>query len=213
MTLSLSTGRDRIAAGLVSVDAVLLKKSFLDSVLEGKVDLVFRSWKRPTVRTGGTLRTAIGLLEIVSVEIVDPNAITEEECRRAGVDLDDLLRDLASRPDGDVYRVHLGQVLPDPRDELRSRSDLSESDFADVLERLARLDRASERGPWTRDFLGLISDQPKVRAQDLADEMGLPKQKFKDDVRKLKNLGLTISHSPGYELSPRGEAVLAKLRG
>ena len=29
--------------------------------------------------------------------------------------------------------------------------------------------------------------------------------------RKLKALGLTISHSPGYELSPRGRALLARL--
>jgi hypothetical protein len=30
-------------------------------------------------------------------------------------------------------------------------------------------------------------------------------------VRKLKELGLTISHSPGYEVSPRGQAVLRDL--
>ena len=35
---------------------------------------------------------------------------------------------------------------------------------------------------------------------------------FKADVRKLKALGLTISFSPGYRLSPRGEAYL-KSRG
>ena len=28
-------------------------------------------------------------------------------------------------------------------------------------------------------------------------------------MRKLKALGLTISHSPGYELSPRGRALRA----
>ena len=34
---------------------------------------------------------------------------------------------------------------------------------------------------------------------------------FKEHVRKLKGLGLTISHSPGYELSPRGVALYAAL--
>lgn len=34
---------------------------------------------------------------------------------------------------------------------------------------------------------------------------------FKTDVRKLKGLGLAISHSPGYELSPRGCALLSRL--
>ena len=32
------------------------------------------------------------------------------------------------------------------------------------------------------------------------------------DVAKLKRLGLTISHSPGYELSPRGHAYLERRR-
>jgi biotin operon repressor len=50
-----------------------------------------------------------------------------------------------------------------------------------------------------------------VRAQDLAEGLGLEKQAFKNDVRKLKGLGLTISHSPGYELSPRGMALLRRL--
>jgi hypothetical protein len=43
----------------------------------------------------------------------------------------------------------------------------------------------------------------------LADGIGLDKPAFKNNVRKLKGLGLTISHSPGYELSPRALALLA----
>jgi hypothetical protein len=43
--------------------------------------------------------------------------------------------------------------------------------------------------------------------------VGRDTAKFKNDVRKLKSLGLTISHSPGYELSPRGHALLARLEG
>jgi hypothetical protein len=35
---------------------------------------------------------------------------------------------------------------------------------------------------------------------------------FKLDVRKLKNLGLTISLVVGYELSPRGQAFLDATR-
>jgi len=31
---------------------------------------------------------------------------------------------------------------------------------------------------------------------------------FKRDVRRLKELGLTVSLSVGYELSPRGQAFL-----
>jgi Mn-dependent DtxR family transcriptional regulator len=73
------------------------------------------------------------------------------------------------------------------------------------------LDRVSRTGPWTRGYLELIADNPHVRAQDLADGLGVERDIFKNDVRKLKELGLTISHSPGYELSPRGRALLERL--
>jgi hypothetical protein len=47
-----------------------------------------------------------------------------------------------------------------------------------------------------------------VRAGDLADDLGRERLPFKADVRKLKNLGLTLSLDVGYRLSPRGEAYL-----
>ena len=43
--------------------------------------------------------------------------------------------------------------------------------------------------------------------------VGRETQPFKTDVRKLKNLGLTLSHNPGYSLSPRGRAFLARVAG
>ena len=60
-------------------------------------------------------------------------------------------------------------------------------------------------------MLRLIAERPHVRAPDLAASLGRDTPSFKDDVRKLKALGLTISHSPGYELSPRGRAALDRL--
>ena len=57
----------------------------------------------------------------------------------------------------------------------------------------------------------LIAERPFVRAPDLAAAMGRETLPFKEDLRKLKALGLTISHSPGYELSPRGRAQLERL--
>ena len=66
-------------------------------------------------------------------------------------------------------------------------------------------------GSWTRQTMRLIADRPHVRAPDLAASVGRDTAPFKNDVRKLKALGLTISHSPGYELSPRGHALLRRL--
>ncbi len=191
---------------------MLLRKNVLEGIERGDIDLAFRRWTRPTVRTGGTLRTPIGLVQIGQVQPVSVGDITEEDARRAGIPLDELLGFLNAKEDGEVYRVELNGVAPDPRVTLREDDQLTPEDIEGLIVRLDRLDRASKRGPWTREFLRLLAANPRVRAQDLADGLGLDKPVFKNDVRKLKELGLTISHSPGYEVSPRGRALLRVLK-
>ena len=95
---------------------------------------------------------------------------------------------------------------------MRERADLTSAELDELVERLDRLDRASRTGPWTRQTLQLLAANPRVRAQNLAESVGRDKPSFKRDVSKLKALGLTISHSPGYELSPRGRRLLTHLR-
>ena len=56
-----------------------------------------------------------------------------------------------------------------------------------------------------------IAEHPHLAAAELAERTGFDKEWLKLQVRKLKNLGLTISHHPGYELSPRGRVVLRRL--
>lgn len=192
---------------------MLLRNKVLDGIVSGDIDLAFRRWKRPTVKTGGTLRTQAGLVQIRSVERVELSEIDEVDARRAGVDREELIGFLEAKSEGDVYRVEIGGVAPDPRVALREDDNLTPEDVAAIEARLDRLDQASRRGPWTRGFLTILADNPHVRAQDLADRLGLDKPVFKNDVRKLKALGLTISHSPGYELSPRGHALLEHLEG
>jgi hypothetical protein len=97
---------------------------------------------------------------------------------------------------------------PDPRAELAAAKDLTADDRAEIDRRLSRLDRASSHGPWTRAVLECIAANPATRAAELAATFGRETQPFKIDVRKLKNLGLTISLERGYRLSPRGEAYL-----
>ena len=55
-------------------------------------------------------------------------------------------------------------------------------------------------------MLDVIAARPATRAPDLAASFGRDTAPFKIDVRKLKNLGLTLSLPVGYRLSPRGEA-------
>jgi DNA-binding transcriptional MerR regulator len=190
---------------------MLLRRPVLDRIVAGEVDLAFRRWVRPTVKTGGTLRTAAGMLQIERVMAVSMDDLTDDDARRAGIGLEELRTFLEAKEEGQVYRVELGGFIPDPRVALRENDQLSAEDIEELQGRLERLDRRSEAGPWTHRYLNLIAESPHVRAQDLADGLGVERDIFKDDVRKLKELGLTISHSPGYELSPRGRALLEML--
>lgn len=191
---------------------MLIRHAVLEGIVAGDVDLVFRRQKRPTVRAGGTLKTRVGVLDIVSIEPVDPDALTARDATRAGYgrDVDALRADLTQKPEGEFYRVEVRYVGDDPRIALRNDDDLSADDIAALTARLDRYD-AGVRGPWTRTLLRMIADQPHVRAPDLAASIGWETKPFKEQVRKLKSLGLTISHSPGYELSPRGRALLDAL--
>jgi hypothetical protein len=187
---------------------VLIRPAELEAIRRGDVDLAFRRWDRPRVRVGTRLRTAVGLVEVTSVEQVPESRLRAEDARRAGAaSLASLRRALAHRPDGSVWRVGLRYAGPDPREELREQ--VPDADEVALLRAwLDRLDRASRAGPWTRATLELIDRRPGVRAPDLAAELGRETLDLKRDVRKLKEKGLTESLAIGYRLSPRGEAVL-----
>ncbi|MQA91426.1 MAG: hypothetical protein GEU90_14570 [Gemmatimonas sp.] len=191
---------------------MILRQETLDGIRTGTVTLAFRRWQRPSVRTGGTLLTRAGKLEIVAVDPVTEAAITEEAAERAGwATREDLLRDLNRRPAGELYRIEFGRLLPDPRVELRETIP-TQPEIEEIADRLKNLDRRSPNGPWTLDTLEIVRRQPGVRAADLAKSMGMERAPFKLNVRKLKKLGLTESLEIGYCLSPRGEAVLDALR-
>jgi hypothetical protein len=140
--------------------------------------------------------------------VVDVEALTEEDARRAGAaSRQALVAALAGRPDRPAYRVGLRYAGPDPRIALRATAPTA-TELGEIQARLDRLDRASSIGPWTRATLDLIDRFPEVRAPDLAARVDRGTAEFKRDVRKLKELGLTESLDIGYRLSPRGEAVV-----
>lgn len=191
---------------------MLIRTAVLERIVQGEVDTQFRRQKKPTVKAGGTLRTHVGMLEIVEVKRISLDDVTDKDARRAGAaNRNEVISELTKKPDGDFYRVRLRYAGADPRLELRASDELSDDDVATLTARLDRLDRSSSSGAWTRQTMQLIADRPHVRAPDLAASVGRETAPFKNDVRKLKALGLTISHSPGYELSPRGHALLRRL--
>lgn len=184
---------------------VLIRRPVLDAIAAGTVTCAFRRWSSPRVRPGTMLRTAVGVLEVVSVEPVAASRLTAADARSAGFATLAALRAENARREGTLYRVTLRPAGPDPRIALRESADLSPDDRAALTARLARMDRVA---PWTVAVLALIAEHPGVRAPDLAARLGRETAPFKRDVRKLKELGLTESLEVGYRLSPRGRAYL-----
>ena len=193
---------------------MLIPKSFWEPIRSGEVTLVFRRWSRPQVLAGRVYRTAAGRLAVSRVSVVTLDEITGIEAAKAGyADAAAVTATLRGGPEDPIYRIefrHLDE--PDPRAVLADDADLGAEEVAEIGRRLARLDGASRQGPWTLATLELIEAHPQRRAPDLAEMVGRETPPFKLDVRKLKNLGLTLSFRIGYRLSPRGEAYLAARR-
>jgi hypothetical protein len=174
---------------------VLFKKSQLDGIVDGSIDLTFRRWDGPRVRAGSQQRTAAGVIAFDDVRVVQD--LTDAEARRAGWASRDAVMKQFARRTGDLYRIELRLAGPDPRALLR------DTPPDDALRK-----RVERMGPWAVEYLRTIAANPGVRAPDLAAGFGMETHPFKLRVRRLKELGLTESLRIGYRLSPRGVAFL-----
>lgn len=187
---------------------MMIRPAELAAIKAGTIDLAFRRWARPRVVVGTRMRTAVGLVEVTSVEQVSVASLRAEDARRAGApSLAALKQALAARSTDPAWRIGVAYAGPDPREALRATVPDAD-EIAAIRARLDRLDASSAHGAWTRETLDLIDLNGGVRAPDLAAQVGRETQDFKKDVRKLKELGLTESLAIGYLLSPRGEAVV-----
>lgn len=193
---------------------MLIPERFWEPIQRGDVTATFRRWAKSRVVAGRVYRTAAGRLHVESVDEMAPQEIVDADAVRAGYsDAASLVADLRGTPGDPVFRITFRYLdEPDPRTELANHDDLTDDDIATIAARLDRLDRAGSHGPWTRPYLEAIEANPERRAPELAAMFGRETQAFKVDVRKLKNLGLTISYPIGYRLSVRGEAYLTAVR-
>lgn len=172
---------------------MLIRVTDWERIRAGEVTLAFRRWKRPTVKAGGTLKSALGLLAIDAVDVV--KSISRAEAVAAGFASAREAMAAVEGREGELYRIRLRYLGDDPRIALRNNADVSGLELSGAAVALLRL----------------IGENPGVRAADLAERVGRPKLPFKADVRRLKEKGLTESLEVGYRLSPRGEAYLRGL--
>jgi hypothetical protein len=142
-------------------------------------------------------------LAINSVELIDESEIDDEGAQAAGYrDVEELLSSL--RGAGDLYRIRFHRMGDDPRVALRRRTELTPQESSAIARMLKRND-------WATVYLRLIDESPGTVSTELAARAGIDRPLFKQRVRRLKSLGLTESLEVGYQLSPRGDAVLSGL--
>jgi hypothetical protein len=185
---------------------MLFKQDILEGIAEGRVTLAFRRWRKAPPADGSTLLTAIGMVSLDRVTVVEEDDITPSDVRRTGMTVEALRASIAGA--GTLLRIELRRAGDDPRVALRDLKP-SRAELQEIRARLARLDGSA---PWTARYLALIADHPAVVSHKLTphvreDDLA----RFKRRVRQLKALGLTESLEVGYRLSPRGAAVLASL--
>jgi hypothetical protein len=89
---------------------MLLKLALLEDIKAGKVDVIFRRWNRPTVKSGGTLKTKLGLLSIKSVVDMSADEVTDADAKRAGFkDVADFRKWLDTMKEGSLFqRIEVG---------------------------------------------------------------------------------------------------------
>ena len=134
-----------------------------DGIHSGEIVLAFRRWKRSQVVPGHHYRTGIDMVEVESVDVVEPSSVDAAQAREAGyTSVGDLLASLRGDPAFPVYRVRLHRIDgPDPRDELARTASLTEADVAAITARLARMDKSSE--PRAVDRRGARADRRPAR--------------------------------------------------
>jgi len=197
---------------------MLFKHVFHPGIRDGSITTTLRTWKTPRVQPGKSYRFGpTAALEVTAVDSVKVGDITDAASRRSGFgDREELVAMLKQTSRGrltsrsSVFRVTFRHTdAPDPR--AARREDTSARALDEVAARLTRMDGLSRPGPWTHAMLRLIQKHPRVSASKLAATEERETRPFKADVRKLKELGLTVSHDVGYSLSPRGRALLKRL--
>jgi len=191
---------------------VLFSKSAWPGLADGSITVTFRTWAKPQAKEGGRYRVGGMLLEATAVREVPVGGMTDADAVTAGeADLPTLLQRLGQpAPKATVWRVDLRYLGIDDRIERRALDSLTPDDIAALRTRLDRLDRSAGK-PWTRTTLRLIEQYPGVVSTELARHTGQERPDFKINVRKLKEMGLTESLTVGYQLSPRGVALLRSI--
>ena len=197
---------------LIHNQSVLFTNDQRRRILAREMTATIRAWQTPQVKAGKRYRFDDDHeLVIHAVDLTPLDALTSAALAAAGfptrADFDAALPRFANdRPAGPFYVV---RFTLEPR---HSPPPASPGDVDKLLARLEKLDRASPVGPWTYGTLTAIAANPRLVSTKLAEQLGRERFDLKNDIRKLKAMGLTRSHDVGYEVTELGHQILAALR-
>lgn len=188
---------------------MLIKREILDAIKSGNITLQFRRWSRASVKSGGTLKTVVGILNIGAITELSEDQVELADVKRAGFeDIADFKRWLDTMKPGYLCKIELSYGGEDPMIAYRNQSELSVAEISEIETKLAALEKRAP-SPWTRDHLTLIGENAGATPQELAEKTGFELAKFKTQLSKLKALGLVVIESKTAALSPRAIAYLS----
>lgn len=191
---------------------MLFKQKHLDGIKEGKVSLAFRKWKSTPLKKGSLLKTSVGIVEITDIAIINQPHINEIDAQKAGfINLESLLKSIYSEDAGKIYKIHVRFLKEDKASKPKEKSSLSQGEIDMLKAKLLQMDKYARHGFWTKDILTSIKDNPKLSLTQLSEKTGKTKEWLNLNIRKLKNLGLTVSLDPGFDLSPTGKLLMEQL--
>jgi hypothetical protein len=191
---------------------VLFKTRFHAGIRSGEITRTVRIWQRPHAKIGGRYALGAGAVVVDRMHEIRLEDITPALARSCG--FSSVVDALKLAKHGAGERVFVIDFHYDGKTSARPKPTtgvVTATELAELARRLDALDRRARNGAWTRTTLGAIGARPGVPAARLARSLGRPRDDFKRDVRKLKNLGLTFSLEIGYRLTPKGKALLARL--
>lgn len=191
---------------------MLFQARFHERIRSGDIRCTVRVWHRPRVKVEGRYRLPGGAVVVDEIQETRLDAITPALARRCGfASLADLMKTAKHGAGERVFVIDFHFDATGSARPALATGACSAEELANLVLRLEAMDRRSRIGAWTLATLRAIEARPGVLAAKLARSLGRPRDAFKRDVRKLKNLGLTFSLDVGYRLTPRGEALLASL--
>ncbi len=190
---------------------LMFRRGDRERVTKGEITVSYRLWRSAKVKAGKSYRTPLGTIAIDDVQVIPAAMIARRDVRLTGCKSVADIRELA----GEHTKTHVADDTLLHRVQFRFLGDVAlvpaatrTLDLDEVASRLAKMDNRSPRGAWTHAVLKSIADQPQVPARILSAQLDWERLDFKAHVRKLKALGLTISHEVGYELSDAGRRYL-----